>query len=271
MIKQRLIRILRRLALIPLGESVRRHFLTARNRPDNSAFRREHPGFAIPPDELLYETSGDVNYRLYRSYGRAIAEYYLQLVRGYCLAEAAKPLRIFEWGCGPGRIVRHLPELASDEAIRFYASDYDSDAVSWCSAHIPGVEFSHNELSPPLGIPDQFLDALYSVSVFTHLSEAQHHAWISELGRVLKPGGILLITLHGDQYCGKLLADELARYQRGELVVRSQVVEGSRLFAAFHPTDFVRSLLNDFEILAHIENPLPPYILQDQWIARKKM
>jgi hypothetical protein len=110
---------------------------------------------------------------------------------------------------------------------------------------------------PPLDFPYQFFNGIYSVSVFTHLSESMHYAWIPELARVLKPSGILMLTLHGDLYSEKLLPDELVTYQKGALVVRDQVIEGSRFFAVFHPTSFVHKWLGGFDILAHIQNPLP--------------
>ena len=268
MFKQRLIRLMRAWSLIPLGEFIRLQLLRVLNLRDNLAFKRQQPDFVVPPDKFLYETSGNVNYRDYCQYGQAIAEYYLELFRTHGSITAAKPFRILEWGCGPGRIIRHLGELGG-AGVEVYGSDYDAECIGWCAAHLPRVDFRCNGLSPPLDFPEEFFDAVYCVSVFTHLSAALHRAWLAELRRVLKPGGVLAITLHGDQYRDKLLPDERAQYEEGELVVRSQVVEGSRLYAAFHPPSFVRDWLSEFEAVEHIEKPLPPFILQDQWIARK--
>ena len=36
------------------------------------------------------------------------------------------------------------------------------------------------------------VDFIYSYSVFTHLSEANHIKWLQELARLLKPNGIML-------------------------------------------------------------------------------
>src|ERR1043165_8053538 len=49
----------------------------------------------------------------------------------------------------------------------------------------------------PLPYKDQMFDLIYSLSVFTHLSENHASQWLSEMNRVLKPGGILIITIHG--------------------------------------------------------------------------
>ena len=45
-----------------------------------------------------------------------------------------------------------------------------------------------------LGFDDATFDAVYAYSVFSHLSEVSHLAWIEEIARVLKPGGMLVAT-----------------------------------------------------------------------------
>lgn len=132
------------------------------------------------------------------------------------------------------------------------------------------MTFGVNALSPPLRYADGTFDFIYCLSVFTHLSEAMHHAWLAELLRVLKPGGCILLTLHGDYYRRKLLPDELARYEAGELIVREGFAEGGRMYAAFHGERFVRErLLRGVEILRHepAENQVAPP--QDVWVIRK--
>ncbi len=44
---------------------------------------------------------------------------------------------------------------------------------------------------------DGSFDLIWAVSVFTHLAETWS-AWLLELHRVLKPGGILLATFMGE-------------------------------------------------------------------------
>jgi SAM-dependent methyltransferase len=52
-------------------------------------------------------------------------------------------------------------------------------------------------MNPPLPFEDASFDLVYSISVFTHLDEEMQDAWLNELKRVLRPGGILIITVHG--------------------------------------------------------------------------
>jgi ubiquinone/menaquinone biosynthesis C-methylase UbiE len=49
-----------------------------------------------------------------------------------------------------------------------------------------------------LPYPDAHFDGIYCLSVFTHLDETRQHEWLAELSRVLKPGGVLLLSVHGE-------------------------------------------------------------------------
>lgn len=100
---------------------------------------------------------------------------------------------VLDWGCGCGRIARHLaPHLGE----RFFGCDIDSDNISWCSANLPG-SYKPSLLSPPLPYVDNSFDVIYGVSVFTHLRAPWELRWLEELHRVLRPGGVILMTIHG--------------------------------------------------------------------------
>jgi ubiquinone/menaquinone biosynthesis C-methylase UbiE len=44
----------------------------------------------------------------------------------------------------------------------------------------------------------------YCFSVFTHLDEQMQDAWLLELRRVLKPGGVLIVTVHNQRAANTL-------------------------------------------------------------------
>ncbi|MBL0141897.1 MAG: class I SAM-dependent methyltransferase [Betaproteobacteria bacterium] len=50
---------------------------------------------------------------------------------------------------------------------------------------------------PPLPFPDGAFELIYGVSVFTHFRSDLQDLWLQELRRVTQPGGILLMTTHG--------------------------------------------------------------------------
>lgn len=180
-------------------------------------------------------------------------------------------LKILDWGCGPGRIIRHLPEIIGNGCI-FYGTDYNEKSINWCNTNIRNANFNLNTIEAKLPYEENSFDIIYGISIFTHLSEEMHYAWTGELLRVLKPGGIMFQTLHGDNFLVKLTESEKCRYNKGQIIIRRNVKEGHRTFTAYHPISFVEKLFSKAKIIEHIvvdrenEKVAPQ---QDIWIIRK--
>jgi SAM-dependent methyltransferase len=215
----------------------------------------------------MYDAYGHVDYHSYLAKGRAGAEYIAGLATQYL--DTSGGLSVCEWGCGPGRILRHLPELLP--GARIAGSDYNPRTIAWCSANIPSVTFRLNDLAPPLPFADDAFDFLYAISVFTHLSEPMHSAWIEECKRVVRPGGLILLTVHGDRSATGLSSEERARYDAGQVVVRGGVLEGSRIYIAYQSWPFMRDvLLRGLEVILRSPPDIPRFaVAQDLYLARK--
>ncbi|RYY20740.1 MAG: class I SAM-dependent methyltransferase, partial [Cytophagaceae bacterium] len=183
---------LRQARLLHLADRLRFWLLRARHRRENQAFRLAHPAVALPPDYLMYEAF-KLRYRNYYEGGRATAEWLKEQLAPYA---SLHNQHVLDWGCGPGRVVRHLPAVIG-QGCRFTGTDANAQSVAWCQAHLPGISFLHNGMSPPLALADGVVDVAYGISIFTHLSAAGHASWLAELRRVLRPGGVLLLTTHG--------------------------------------------------------------------------
>ena len=257
---------LRKLRLIYLLDRIRFNLQKFKNRNVNRAFKKENQDIKLPPDYLIYE-SFQINYRKYytESYDTAIwikdhFEKYIQL----------ENKKILDWGCGPGRVIRHLPKVVGN-GCSFYGTDYNAKSIDWCSKNLPGIEFNNNKLEAKLPYNDNFFDAIYGISIFTHLSEKMHFDWMEELTRILKPGGIMFLTAQGNNFRVKLTQQELKNYDAGNIVVRGKVKEGHRTFSAFHPNDFMKKLFEKVEILEHIETKPTKnlWLPQDIWMVRK--
>jgi glycosyltransferase involved in cell wall biosynthesis/SAM-dependent methyltransferase len=267
-IKYRLINAMRSAGLLlPLDHArfAQRRLQTWRR---NRRFRDEHPGFVVPPAGLAFDAFNMVDWRTYLNGGRCHAEVFAEAILKHSDVDK---IAVLEWGCGPGRIIRHMQELLGDRAGALTGCDYNPETIAWCRDNLPSIAFEENRLMPPLPFADDSFDAIYNFSVFTHLSQAAGQAWAAELMRVLRPGGTLLSTTHGDNYLYLLTrADELRRYARGSVVTQAEYAEGRKWFFAVHPPAFVRQRL--FGGLASVEK-LPVAadagMLQDLWLARK--
>jgi SAM-dependent methyltransferase len=265
MLKNWFLRFSRRAGLMHLVDRAYYRFNRWRFAARNRRFREANPGLALPPDYTLYEAYR-MDHQLYIRDGRATAEGIVAALGAWVdLAQA----RVIDWGCGPARVVRHLPALLP--GARIFGSDYNESTIAWCRAHIPGVDFRLNGLQPPLDLPDHSIDAAYALSVLTHLSEANHQAWMDELARVIRPGGVLLLTTQGAVFEEKMVATERQQFRQGQLVVREGVREGHRAYSAFQPEAYMQTLFsNQWKVLNFAPGKKQHWgPEQDTWIVQK--
>jgi SAM-dependent methyltransferase len=205
-------------------------------------------GLPLPRPELMFRVAGTTDGAWFLRGGQ-LAEDSIRAV----LDRAGTPLdsleAILDFGCGCGRVLRRWRHLDA----RICGSDVSEPAVEWCRKHLPFVEAGVNRLGPPLTYATASFDLVYALSVFTHLPIETQFAWRDELGRVLRPGGYLLLTLQGDACAEALTGKERRLYTGGECVVRRAEAAGLNLCTAFHPPTFVRDRLADgWELVEHV-------------------
>ena len=257
---------LRKLGLIYYADLLHFYVERRRNKAANEKFLQANPGVKLPPDYLIYE-SFRMNYGRYYDGGRKTAEKLAGIFGKYI---ELKDKKILDWGCGPGRVIRHLPAITGD-SCEYFATDYNEESISWCRRHLQGIRFNHNSLEAKLPYQDDTFDVIYGISIFTHLSEKLHYQWYEELLRVLRPGGIMYLTTHGNNFKVKLTDKEIADFDKGRLIVRGDTKEGHRTFTAFQPAGFMLKLFHHVRVLEHVET-LPAdesFIPQDEWIVQK--
>jgi len=265
-VKQQALQLLRRAGLIGVADAARFRWVSRGSRARRAAFARAWGDEPLPPDDLAYDAYGSLDWDFYWGFGRLISGVLAERIRGHAAGG-----RVLEWGCGPARIVRHLPSLLGG-TWDVHGSDANAKTIRWCADHLPSIRFVENGALPPLPFPDGHFDFVYSVSVFTHLPEAAHAGWARELHRVLKPGGLLLCTLNGDASRGLLMPGERRDYDAGRIVVRDGVSGGTRCFLAWHPPAYVTSeLLRGFDIAEHLLAPNLFGERQDVWIVRRRI
>ena len=256
---------LRKLRLLYFVDWLRYCIQKIKNYKQNSQFKKQNPSVVLPPDYLIYE-SFQMNYKKYYTDSFETAKW---LTNHFSNHIELKNIKILDWGCGPGRIIRHLPEIIKKG--RFYGTDYNKNSIKWCSENLPNISFNTNTLEAKLPYEDHSFDVIYGISIFTHLSEQMHFDWYKELYRVLKTNGILFLTTQGENFKLKLTQTENETFDEGSLVVRGNVKEGHRTYSAFQPNKFMKELFNNVEILEHIVTDIgeSKIIPQDIWIVKK--
>lgn len=102
--------------------------------------------------------------------------------------------RILEFGVGYARILRHFAPLPAE----LFGCDVTAETIRWCEDNLGGLaRFAVSPADPPLPYADAHFDFVYANSVFTHIQNERTPAWIRELARVTRSGG-MVITSHYD-------------------------------------------------------------------------
>jgi SAM-dependent methyltransferase len=106
-----------------------------------------------------------------------------------------RAVRILDWGCGFGRVSRHLHRFAP--AAEVLGADIDAENLTWMAANEPHVKPVTSDISGHIDLPDESVDIVFGISVMTHLRVDVMKIWLKELCRIVKGDGLLLLTVAG--------------------------------------------------------------------------
>lgn len=167
-----------------------RKALAEANRRDASIANSS--GVPVPPAHLRHRVHGDLSADNFLVAGSRLAKD----LRDLLISVERKPEdfdSILDHGCGCGRVLRFF------EGLPIHGTDIDPELVQWCQANFPGRDFTVNPPEPPSPFKAGQFDWIYAISVITHLPEGMQRRWIAELSRITRPGGIVILTFHGEE------------------------------------------------------------------------
>ncbi len=193
----------------------------------------------MPPSHLVYLVTGQFDCEAFYSNGVVGANCIQGVLRKNSL-DFSSFGKVLDFGCGCGRVVRQWRNVAGP---KLYGVDYNPRLVEWCRANLSFAEFAVNTSASPLNFAPGTFDFIYAISVFTHLTESKQQFWIGELTRVLKPGGHLLITVHGTTRLHQLTPEQREQFEAGTVVVTHSRYSGRNICATYHPHGYVRDVL----------------------------
>jgi 2-polyprenyl-3-methyl-5-hydroxy-6-metoxy-1,4-benzoquinol methylase len=145
----------------------------------------------FPPVELMQNTTGLTENRHFAEHGVAIFEA-LERVSSRPLNEYNS---ILDFGVGVGRLARMFHGFKGS----YTGVDIDSRHINWVSGALEHVTPVLSEPRKPLSMPSEQFDMIVSISVFTHIDEADNLFYLNELARLAAPGGEIFLTVHGDR------------------------------------------------------------------------
>jgi SAM-dependent methyltransferase len=198
-------------------------------------------GGPLPPPALRARV-GQLSRRVFRSVGVQGSR---QIQAAF--AKTRVPGRAYpgwlDFGCGCGRLARYVAALP--DVVKLHGVDVDADLVDWASRALPeSGRFATMRPDPPLDFAQAAFDVVYAISIFTHYTEGEQRAWLDELARILRPGGLLIATTIAPSRAGEfpgITARDRARLaETGFLCVNGDSAAFNER-AAFHSAEYLRA------------------------------
>lgn len=197
-------------------------------------------GLPLPPDALarrVSEFTGDA-FRL--SGLRLFTDTWDQI------GGNRQSLRILDWGCGCGRVARHLARVG---VAALHGCDIDPEAIAWCAANLPGT-YQACGVEPRLPYADGSIDVVIAASVFTHLDRDRQARWLEDICRVLAPGGLLLASVAGRDVILAGRSNRFTTARPGSLPTRAVAIR--------KVVKLARAGILDSHIDEHLDGIAPP-------------
>ena len=111
-----------------------------------------------------------------------------RLLKAYVLAQDFVHGEVLEVGCGEGRGI----DLIIDKCKSYTAIDKIEPVIDQLRKKYPFGKFLSGNIPPLTQFSDNSFDRIFSFQVIEHIED--DHLFLSEINRILKPGGIALIT-----------------------------------------------------------------------------
>ena len=154
-----------------------------------------------------------------------------EVLRRFLLPFLSPPGTVLEIGAGGGRWTREL----AGRAARLVLVDGVPEFEAAIRHHLPDIEAAF--LVAPDGrlpaVPDGSVDFAFSFDTFVHFHEELFDAYVETVGRVLKPGGHLVLH-HARHYPGCAYGPDCFRY-RDEAAVAAVLGRNRLHEIAGHP------------------------------------
>jgi 2-polyprenyl-3-methyl-5-hydroxy-6-metoxy-1,4-benzoquinol methylase len=195
-----------------------------------------------PPADLQERVGGS---RDFQSVGTQVASLIMTCVSKYKTVTTAHG--ILDWGCGCGRVIREIMKFVTPATLT--GCDIDTEAIAWDKKHIPGPTFDRIDPYPPTSYSAGAFDLIYGISVMTHLDEQTQLSWLRELSRIASQGGIVALTVIGENLRKTNMPAELAKTFH-ETGFASFVPSYSKMLAPFSKEGYYRETYHSF---AYIE------------------
>jgi SAM-dependent methyltransferase len=156
--------------------------------------RSEISKLPVPPKELWWGYTDSEDH--YLQNGKEYVDKMIRVLeQGGCSLSSCK--RILDFGAASGIMIRWLAKNATGGEV--WGVDISGAHMIWCQQHLsPPFKFATTTSFPHLPFEDGYFDLIYAGSVFSHIADLAE-AWLLELRRIVRPGGLLYLTVQDNR------------------------------------------------------------------------
>ncbi len=153
------------------------------------SYLRKPISTSLHPNDHMYNS----NPRLedYTSVGESAIN---AIISSLAVARKEAVWNILDFGCGHGRVARHLRSIFPKAHI--YFSDIDPSCTEFCSKSFDGIPVQSNNDFSKLQLPEN-MDLIWVGSIFTHIDYSRMQVLFDRLFNSLGIGGLLIATFRG--------------------------------------------------------------------------
>lgn len=201
-----------------------------------------------------------------------------RLYKAYVAAEPYINGDVLEVGCGEGRGIA----LMMPKATSFTAVDKIEEALEKLRTRYPSGKFIGTNIPPLTALADNSYDVVVTFQVIEHIED--DHLFLKEIQRVLRPGGMALVTTPNRKlsltrnpwHVREYLVDELKKLgERYFATVEMKGITGNEKVMAYYEQNRKSvQRITRFDVL-NLQYRLPasllriPYELMNRWNRNK--
>ncbi|MGD2147668.1 MAG: class I SAM-dependent methyltransferase [Anaerolineae bacterium] len=132
---------------------------------------------------------------IFKHQGKVFREPHEDMPMVVVVLKEHRATRVLDLGCGTGRHVVYLARSGFSVCGLDSAPEGLRVARQWLDEESLGAELRRHNMTEALPYEDGFFDAVISVQVIHHADIATIRRIVQEILRVLKPGGLLFVTV----------------------------------------------------------------------------